>query len=90
MHEEVEERVHTIKGDEHFAALPIGRHAEGAQVGTYLVAVLVGCPVCGRSAHNATLPVAYRYTVLEDNGLVHIDGSTILLCTILLQTNDVP
>ena len=87
---EIEKGVHAIEVDVHFLSFPVGGNAEGAAVGAYFVAVFVGEPVLGRGAHHAAFPVADGHLMLEDDFLVHIDGTAILELAILLHTGQVP
>ena len=44
----------------------------------------------GRLTHHAFFPVALLYLMVEDDGLVDIDGGAVPLCAIGLETGKVP
>ena len=90
VHPEVEERIYAVELHEQLLALPCLRHVERAAVGAHLVAVFVGGPVRRRRAHHALAPVVFLHLVVEDDGLVHVDGGAVLLASVLLQAHEVP
>ena len=73
------------------AALPLLGQGERAAVGTHFVAVLVGgvALVLGL-AHHSLLPVAHLHLVVEDDGLVDVDGHTPFHGAVLAQSLHVP
>ena len=74
---EVEEGVNAIELDEDFLPLPRFRNVERAAVGTHFVAELVGCPEFRRLPHDAFPPVVFLHLVVEDDGLVDVDGHAV-------------
>ena len=79
VHIEIEEGVGAVEINEHFLPAPVGRYGECAAIGTHLVAVFIGHPVCRRFAHHAAFPVAHTHLMLENNALVGIDWHAVLL-----------
>ena len=86
----IEERVYTVELYKQLLAFPFLGNRECAYVRTHLVTVLEGGPVGGWCAHHAFTPVVLLHLVVEDDGLVNVDGRAVFLRTILLQAHDVP
>ena len=86
----IEERVYTVELYEQLLAFPFLGNRECAYVRTHLITVLEGGPVGGWCAHHAFAPVVLLHLVVEDDGLVDVDGRAVFLRTVLLQANDVP
>ena len=87
----VEEAVHAVEIKHHLTALPVGRKSEGTAVGTHFVALEIGCPalVLGFS-HYATAPIVLLHFMIEDDGLVNVDGYAVLHLAPWTETLHVP
>ena len=86
----IEERVYPIKINKDFASFPIGRDFKLAHVGTYLIAIFIGCPISWRRAHYSFTPIVDLAFVVENHGLVHIDRQAVFERAIFLDTIDIP
>ena len=86
----VEEGIDTVEIEIHLAACPRFGHSEGATIGAYLIAKLVGGPIFVGFAHHASLPVTDGHVVLEDDSLVRIDRHAIFLRAVLLNADHIP
>ena len=86
----IEERVNTVELDKQFLVLPRFRHVERTAIGAHLIAVLIGCPVGGWRTHHALAPVVLLDFMVEDDRLVDVDGCTISLLPVLLQSYEIP
>ena len=88
---QVEEAIYAVEVDVYVASLPLLGQGERAAVGTHFVAVLVGgvALVLGL-AHHSLLPVAHLHLVVEDDGLVDVDGHTPFHGAVLAQSLHVP
>ena len=86
----VEEGIDAVEIEVHLAAGPRFGHSEGATIGAYLIAKLVGGPIFVGFAHHASLPVADGHVVLEDDSLVGVDRHAIFLRAVLLNADHIP
>ena len=86
----VEEGIDTVEIEVHLAAGPRFGHSEGATIGAYLIAKLVGGPIFVGFAHHAPLPVTNGHVVLEDDPLVGVDRHAIFLRAVLLNADHIP
>ena len=87
---QIEERVYPIEINKYFASIPIVRHFELAHIGTYLIAIFIGCPICWRCAHYPFAPIVDLAFVVENHGLIHIDRQSVFERAIFLDTIDIP
>ena len=98
VHPKVEKRIDTVELDENLLFFPLFRHGERAAIRTHFVAIFVSRPVRRRRAHHTLAPVIDLALVIENHGLVHIDGNAVfafptaflLVPRTFLQPHDVP
>lgn len=73
-----------------FLSVPIFGNRKFAAVRAYFITGLESSPIAGRCTHHTSAPVIHSYFVLKNNRLVHINRSSVLLCSVFLDTINIP
>ena len=77
IHPKVEKRIDTVELDENLLFFPLLRHGERAAIRAHFVAIFESRPVGRRRAHHALAPVIDLALVVENHGLIHVDGNAV-------------